>query len=505
MTMTLRQLTGVFAATLATACGGGNEPSATPANLEIVTGNGQSAPVGSAVPVAPTVLVTDESGNPVAGARVTFTPASGGGNVQGGIATTGPDGLAHVGAWELGTTTGTNTLNASVSGVPSVAFSATATPGSPVRVVAVTLTNQVGLVGTTVAPDPAVRVEDQFGNGVSGVPVTFAVTAGGGSVTGATTTTNANGVATVGSWTLGPSAGTNTLTATAQPPGLNGNPVTFTVVGATSAYDIDLRFLGSMTPSQTQAFQNARNRLEGIILGDIPPVTVNRPAGDCLPNQPALNEIIDDLIIYAEVAAIDGPGKTLGQAGPCIIRSSGSLPAVGVMQFDVADLDNLEQAGLLQSVILHEMLHVIGFGAIWTNKGLLSGATTTDPFFTGAQAIAAFNSIGGNAFVGNRVPVEGTGGPGTRNSHWRETVFKSELMTGFLNSGAIPLSVVTVASLADMGYTVDTGGADPFTIVPPFTAPSLVTRAAAILLDDAWKGPLFEVDPDGSVRRIPRP
>jgi hypothetical protein len=151
------------------------------------------------------------------------------------------------------------------------------------------------------------------------------------------------------------------------------------------------------------------------------------------------------------------------------------------------------------------MLHVIGFGSIWISKGLLSGSSTTDPFFTGTQAIAAFNSIGGTAFVGNRVPVEGSGGPGTRNSHWRETVFKNELMTGFLNNGPNPLSIVTVTSLADMGYTVDTGAADLFTIVPPFTAPSFATRAAAILLDDGWKGPLFEVDPNGSVRRIPRP
>ena len=57
-----------------------------------------------------------------------------------------------------------------------------------------------------------------------GATVTFAVTSGGGNVTGATQTTNSAGIATVGGWTLGSIPGTNTLTATVS--GLT--PLTFT-------------------------------------------------------------------------------------------------------------------------------------------------------------------------------------------------------------------------------------------------------------------------------------
>jgi hypothetical protein len=60
---------------------------------------------------------------------------------------------------------------------------------------------------------PSVVVRDQVGNPVPNTTVTFAVVGGGGSITGATQTTNAQGVATVGSWTLGPQPGTNTLRA----------------------------------------------------------------------------------------------------------------------------------------------------------------------------------------------------------------------------------------------------------------------------------------------------
>lgn len=360
---------------------------------------------------------------------------------------------------------------------------------------------QTALPGHPVPIDPSVQVSNVNGRPLAGVTVTFAVASGGGVVFGATAVTGSDGVATIGQWNLGSSPGANTLTASV--PGLPSVTFTATASTAVSAYTIDLRFLGNMTPSQSQAFLAARNRLQRLIVGDLANIPVNRPAGDCLPNQPAMNETIDDLVIFAEVAAIDGPGMILGQAGPCIVRSSGNLPAIGIMQFDVADLTNLENQGLLQFVILHEMLHVIGFGSVWSSLGLLSGAATTDPFFTGSQAITAFNSIGGTAFVGNKVPVEGTGGPGTRNSHWRETVFKTELMTGFLNNGANPLSIVTANSLADMGYTVDTGEPDAFAIVPPFTIPS-ATRGSGVLLDDVWNGPLFSIDERGNVRRVSR-
>src|SRR5207253_10257576 len=80
---------------------------------------------------------------------------------------------------------------------------------------------------------PAVIVKDANGNPVQGVSVTFAVGPGSGSVTGASQTTNASGIAAVGSWTLGTVAGENTLMATA--PGVNGSPVTFTAHGTAGA------------------------------------------------------------------------------------------------------------------------------------------------------------------------------------------------------------------------------------------------------------------------------
>jgi hypothetical protein len=67
--------------------------------------------------------------------------------------------------------------------------------------------------GTPVTNPPSVLLSDLKGAPVAGAVVTFTVTSGGGTVTGATATSNASGVATVGSWTLGTAAGANTLSA----------------------------------------------------------------------------------------------------------------------------------------------------------------------------------------------------------------------------------------------------------------------------------------------------
>lgn len=94
-------------------------------------------------------------------------------------------------------------------------------------IVAVSPTTLTAAPGAAVAEPPSVVVKDQNSQPLAGVHVIFAVTSGGGSVTGADVTTDVNGVATVGSWTLGATEGSNTLTATAA----NLPPVLFTANG----------------------------------------------------------------------------------------------------------------------------------------------------------------------------------------------------------------------------------------------------------------------------------
>src|SRR5437667_8045497 len=97
-------------------------------------GNGQTATVGNAVPITPSVIVRDQFNNAVAGVAVTFTPAAGSGTVSPtSPVTSDSGGIAAVTSWTLGATAGTDTLRATATGLAGspVVFLATATAGGP--------------------------------------------------------------------------------------------------------------------------------------------------------------------------------------------------------------------------------------------------------------------------------------------------------------------------------------------------------------------------------------
>jgi adhesin/invasin len=196
--------------------------------IAVSAGNNQSAVVGGSPPAEPRVIVRDAFNNPKSGVTVTWAVASGGGSITGATSITNTNGLATVGSWTLGTTAGPNTITASSPGLTGspVTFTATATPGAPTQMTVNAGNGQTASAGAAVATPPSVLVRDQYGNPVSGVTVTFTVASGGGSVSGSPAITNASGIATVGSWTLGSTPGANTLTATS-----GSLTVTFTATG----------------------------------------------------------------------------------------------------------------------------------------------------------------------------------------------------------------------------------------------------------------------------------
>lgn len=216
---------------LATGCGDGNptgQPAPSVLSLLLPVSPGiQGGVVAEPVTHPPAVMGRDQHGAPMAGVLVRFEVVFGGGSVTGGMQTTGPDGVARVGSWTLGPGLGGNVLTAT-AGNHVVAFTASGAPGPAAAMAAHEGDGQVAQAGTAVPVAPAVRVADAYDNPVAGVPVTFSVLSGGGSVTGAAQTTGANGIARVGSWTLGPDGGPNTLNASATP----DLAVTFTATAA---------------------------------------------------------------------------------------------------------------------------------------------------------------------------------------------------------------------------------------------------------------------------------
>lgn len=470
--------------------------------LNPVSSDAGNPVVNTIVSPTPSVRAVDVYGNPVPAVPVTFVIAQGTGTVTGEQQTTNDQGLATIGSWRLGTGAGIQILRANAAGANGTTFSVVAVPGPAVELVRASAATVDGPSDAPVSPVPGVKVVDAFGNGVGNVPVTFTPGANSGVVSTATVLSDpANGTAYVGAWVLG-SQPVQTLTASSSL--LPGKSVGFTANLITTAFSLDVRFIGTPTTLVQTAFTEAVRRWRQIIIGHVHDVVANVNLGSsCDTWLPRINETVRDVVIYARTTPIDGAGSILGQAYVCGYNTSNNMPVIGVMEFDEADMPGLIARGTLNDVILHEMGHVLGFGTLWdAGRSLLVGAGSADPYFVGAAARTEFTAMNTVPYSGNPVPIENSGGSGTRDSHWRESLLQDELMTGFLSGPTRPLSRLTIASLRDMGYTVSYSTADAYRITAALYQFPYVPRGLA-LHGDIKRTPGVAFGPAGAVKRVP--
>jgi hypothetical protein len=354
--------------------------------------------------------------------------------------------------------------------------------------------NQRALAGTALPAPIIVALHDQSGQTMAGQTATFTVTAGGGFLSNSTGQRNGDGTFTAPTWTLGKSNVPQQMQAT-----VDGKT---SVVDASvqTDYTIIVRFFGRALSTEQQAlFTSAAERVTAIIVGRLPVGIVSgADVADCTGTTiPPLTGTIAGLAIYASLDSIDGPQKILAQAGPCFVRTQQDYRTViGVMQLDSADVARLMTSGALQELIIHERLHVVGFGTLWEVNGLVINSGTPAAAYSGPGGIGGCQAVGGTVTCASSVPIENCGadappncGPGSLEAHWREATFRSELMTGFQNSGGNPLSVMTIRSFEDLNYTVNTAAADLYTIfigsqMATATAPSFATASGP------WERPL---------------
>eukprot|EP00924_Labyrinthula_sp_SR-Ha-C_P000671 snap_masked-scaffold_7-processed-gene-0.16-mRNA-1 protein AED:1.00 eAED:1.00 QI:0/0/0/0/1/1/2/0/407 len=221
-----------------------------------------------------------------------------------------------------------------------------------------------------------------------------------------------------------------------------------------------------------------------------------------VPNNPVLlyqGENIQDLTIVVVFQKFDGPGNLFAYAGPCYISSRFKLPLVGTMFFDIEDISKVADYGRFYDVVLHEMMHVLGFGTLWNQFPGNSGKFLTSidvlkdevydidaygkivgihgnnqPKYIGKAGVRAYQRLMGKAE--NFFPVQGTRvngeqifnaqekeGVGRIDRHLEKDTFQDALMTYNLdfNTGS-PLTKMSIATLADLGYIVDDSVADDY-------------------------------------------
>ncbi len=223
-------------------------------------------------------------------------------------------------------------------------------------------------------------------------------------------------------------------------------------------FNIQIKFNGTWTAKQQSVVIWAADTLSKIIT-----------AGLGNDTNPFTLKPVDDVCIDMSVGSIDRAGSilfgnTLAETKVTSVRTAGEiathpatqdyLPVTSTIKLDSYDLASSTWSSTWDLIILHEMVHAIGFvGDIFKNKGLIDPVTGN---FSGTTATSAYGGL---------VPVESAGGTGTAGSHWSEALFNygappspakasNEIMTGIIGPGELAyLSDVTIAALYDIGYT----------------------------------------------------
>jgi len=204
--------------------GGGGPPGPTVSSLTVNGGNNQIGPAGAALGTSLSVIARDASSNPVAGATVTWSAATGGGSVTPASSLTDASGIATT-SRTLGPNAGTQTTTASAGAATPANFSAVAQIQGATQMAVNGGDNQSDTVLSTLVTQLSVLVRDQNNAAVAGVIVNWSAT-GGGSVSAPTSTTNASGIATI-TRTFGATSGAQGAQATVT--GLAGSPVSFSL------------------------------------------------------------------------------------------------------------------------------------------------------------------------------------------------------------------------------------------------------------------------------------
>jgi hypothetical protein len=285
------------------------------APLVRIAGDSQQAVVNTSLVAPLTVQANDANGNPQPGVSVSFKTTFG--TMSATTVLTGANGQA-TSVWNMPTVSGPGTATATLvnNSAASVTFSAVALTGPPQQMVKVGGDAQRGSV-SAVLPNPLiVGVTDQFNNGIPGIPVSFAVTTGGGALSAANAVTGADGRVSV-TWILGNNEGQAQSVAVTSP-GLNGSPGLFSATAIRAT-------VGTLAPTPFRAGCHVSTTVTGISIGDTPSVTATFdgvPAAVTLTN-PTLN------------------GLTLTAVAPTLTRASGTAATIVIKIFSQTFTQNL--------------------------------------------------------------------------------------------------------------------------------------------------------------------
>jgi hypothetical protein len=221
---------------------------------------------------------------------------------------------------------------------------------------------------------------------------------------------------------------------------------------------------------QVRAIRAAAERWTAVIVGDKPDLEIPtdyQVPSHCERVETVSPGTIDDLRITIRMHPAGD-----GQSRVCELDSSSGSGRPVWVYFGLDE--NWLRApfeSVFEDMMTHHFGHLLGFGysGSWAshvrNRTRVEGPGA-DTHFADSATVAAFDAVGGADWIGgSKVPVENTPLRGI-DSHWRQGVFGNEVMTAPWPTwrSKVPLSAVTVQSIATLGYEVDVTMADPYTL-----------------------------------------
>jgi hypothetical protein len=181
-----------------------------PASITANGGAGQTVNAGARASDSLVVVVRDSFGNPISDATVTWSVASGGGQVSPASSQTNASGETKT-AWTVGTTSGVAQQVVATVASLTTQFDATAVSGAPAQLVLVQMAAGAQ-VGKAFAQQPVVRVTDALGNTVSTASTVSMSVGSGATISGTGSKASLSGIASYTDAGLQGVAGSYTLT-----------------------------------------------------------------------------------------------------------------------------------------------------------------------------------------------------------------------------------------------------------------------------------------------------
>lgn len=237
--------------------------------------------------------------------------------------------------------------------------------------------------------------------------------------------------------------------------------------GPKENFNIDLNFYGeNWTPELLNLVASAADFMSEIIATGLPDDTLETPDGTLF-----IDDIFIEVVLLSELPEGTLPPELAGGAIVTSLRDETpgdgefGLPTSSLIIIDDTKLPLLEATNTLETAILHELFHAMGYGSVLPDpSGTLDLGIADTPWWgavydpaVGVPSIFDFDGATTVAENGGPVPLDGVF---SLFAHWDEFVFGDELMTPIIGNlvegtfGPAYLSDITLAAMVDMGYDI---------------------------------------------------